>query len=91
MLTSNKCLFICVSHRPNDDEVSNEMFFASCVRCGRELKSKENHTWKWRVFNFGMELVWSTFNNVLTVRRTSDENKLNDPKSRLIMLRFVLS
>uniref|UniRef100_A0A1B6FLS2 BTB domain-containing protein n=1 Tax=Cuerna arida TaxID=1464854 RepID=A0A1B6FLS2_9HEMI len=76
---------------PNNDKVSDELFFSSCVRCGRILESKESNTWRWKVFNFGLDLVWSTLNNVLTVRRATEDVTLNDHRPRRVMLRVILT
>uniref|UniRef100_A0A1B6L6X6 BTB domain-containing protein n=1 Tax=Graphocephala atropunctata TaxID=36148 RepID=A0A1B6L6X6_9HEMI len=76
---------------PEDNKVPTEMFFKSCIRCGRELENKEMNSWRWKVFNFGLDLVWSTVNDVLTVRRSSDDITLNDHRPRRIMLRVILT
>ncbi|XP_054263074.1 protein germ cell-less-like [Macrosteles quadrilineatus] len=85
------CLDSGKDRGPEKERIGMDKFFSSCVRCGRVLESKDNHTWKWKVFNFGLDLVWSTFNNMLTVRRASDDAPLSYNGIRNVMLRVTLA
>jgi len=76
---------------PNEENVSSELFYSSCIRCGRILESKEQNTWRWKMFNFGLDLVWSTVNNVLTVSRDLEDNKLVDTRPRKLMCKVTIT
>ncbi|KAG5887937.1 hypothetical protein JTB14_003032 [Gonioctena quinquepunctata] len=57
----------------NDDkgpmEVSDEVFLASSLRCGRVLSVNERHVWRWTGFHFGVDLLMITDGVTLSIKR----------------------
>ncbi|XP_014262355.1 protein germ cell-less [Cimex lectularius] len=49
--------------------VDEEFFNMNSIRCGREIHSGDNRSWRWNWFSFGVDLVWSIVDNSILVRR----------------------
>lgn len=44
-------------HGPHANEVTEQMFLQTAVRCGRVLPAKDRHIWRWTGFHYGLDLV----------------------------------
>ncbi|XP_072382553.1 protein germ cell-less isoform X1 [Diabrotica undecimpunctata] len=57
----------------NDDkgpsDISDEVFLATSLRCGRVLTAKERHVWRWTGFHFGVDLLMITDDSTISIKR----------------------
>ncbi|KAJ8924933.1 hypothetical protein NQ315_001096 [Exocentrus adspersus] len=57
----------------NDDKgpsnVSDELFLADSLRCGRVLTARGRHVWRWTGFHFGMDLLMIIDGSTLSIKR----------------------
>ncbi|XP_057671514.1 protein germ cell-less [Diorhabda carinulata] len=57
----------------NDDkgprDISDEIFLASSLRCGRILTVNERHVWRWTGFHFGVDLLMITDGSTISIKR----------------------
>ncbi|XP_060535795.1 protein germ cell-less [Cylas formicarius] len=81
----------------NDDKgpanVSDEVFLAESLRCGRIVTSKERHVWRWTGFHFGTDLLMITDGSTLSVKRnhrSEFEQLLSFQQTRHVALRVTV-
>ncbi|XP_044761977.1 protein germ cell-less-like [Coccinella septempunctata] len=59
----------------NDDKgpssMEHQFFLHNSLRCGRVLKVKERHVWRWTGFHFGMDLIMFTDGITLSIKRNN--------------------
>nr|XP_016940515.1 protein germ cell-less-like isoform X1 [Drosophila suzukii] len=77
-------------------QLNDEQFFESCMRCGRMLLEPGFHMWRWSGFNYGMELILLMDNNTrsLNIRRNHqgfDRVLSLHPKRKLMVRTTVTS
>ncbi|CAG9864340.1 unnamed protein product [Phyllotreta striolata] len=82
----------------NDDkgpgEVSNEVFLATSLRCGRVLSVNERHVWRWTGFHFGVDLLMITEGSTISIKRnhrSEFEQLLSLQATRHIAIRVTVT
>lgn len=51
------------------NSIEENEFLKNCYRCGRIISSGDALSWRWSGFSFGIDLVWSVSDNVVSLRR----------------------
>ncbi|KAJ8954095.1 hypothetical protein NQ318_004400 [Aromia moschata] len=81
----------------NDDkgpsDVSDEVFLANSLRCGRVLSVNERHVWRWTGFHFGVDLLMITDGVTLSIKRnhrSEFEQLLSLQTSRHVAIRVTV-
>ncbi|KAF7275110.1 hypothetical protein GWI33_012176 [Rhynchophorus ferrugineus] len=50
-------------------DISDDQFLKDCLRCGRVIKSKDRHVWRWTGFHFGIDLLMISDESKLSIKR----------------------
>ncbi|CAH1155286.1 unnamed protein product [Phaedon cochleariae] len=81
----------------NDDkgpnEISDDTFLATSLRCGRLLTLNERHVWRWTGFHFGVDLLMITDGVTLSIKRnhrSEFEQLLSMQASRHVAIRVTV-
>jgi len=88
---------ICIVIRTHSipQQLNDEQFFESCMRCGRMLLEPGFHMWRWSGFNYGMELILLMDYNTrsLNIRRNHQglDRVLSLHPKRKIMVRTTVT
>lgn len=85
-----QCFFFLPLFSPVD--CSANIFYESCLRCGRILEDDGFQKWRWTGFNFGVDLVLISDVRTLSMKRhhrTENERLLSLQSKRNIMLRYM--
>ncbi|CAH1407811.1 unnamed protein product [Nezara viridula] len=55
------------------ESIEESEFLQNCYRCGRVISTQDSLSWRWSGFSFGIDLVWSMCDNIVTLRRNRSQ------------------
>lgn len=86
----NSMLQIDQSIDKGPTECDNEVFYSTCLRCGRLLQAKGYQKWRWTGFNFGLDLILITDSGTLRIKRhhrSEQERLISQQTKRQFLIR----
>lgn len=75
-------------------DLSDEIFYKNCVRCGRILPDPSYQKWRWTGFNFGLDLILIADSGILSIKRhhrNEYERLLSLQTKRQFMIRVTIA
>ncbi|XP_016988519.1 protein germ cell-less-like [Drosophila rhopaloa] len=75
-------------------QIDNEQFLESCMRCGRMLLEPGYQNWRWTGFNYGLDLILIMDSRRLNIRRRHQhehERVLSLQTKRKLMVRITVT